>query len=392
MRLANQEDVKNYLKDQGWVPTLWNLKKDKTGKPVKVKGKAIQTSPKLQEQGQLCPNLEALDGPLAKMIVRWLSLRNRKSVVEGWLSNERLERDHCLSAGASGIANTHRQRHTEVVNVPKADPSVTLGKEMRALYTARPGRYLVGFDAHALEARVEAHYVIPYEGGEEYAAELIEGDIHMRTVESVFGDKIRKKLGDIPLDKEHPLVKMYRSKSKNVKYASSYGAQPEKLAATAGLPSSEGQIIFDRFWEGARPLKLFKDKLEQFWEERGNKKWVEAIDGRRVYSRSKHSLVNLVFQSCGAIVMDTAGLFLNKALGGIKWSIDKTPVYQYNASKIYRTGYFHDEYVFDCPSEEIAEEVGEMGCKAIEKAGEYLKLRVKTTASYKVGKTWADIH
>jgi hypothetical protein len=136
-----------------------------------------------------------------------------------------------LSAGASGIANTHRQRHTEVVNVPKADPSVTLGKEMRALYTARPGRWLVGFDAHALEARVEAHYVIPYEGGEEYAAELIEGDIHMRTVRSVFGERLRELMGDVEFERGIPLVETYRSKSKNVKYAS-----------TLAIASSSGNI------------------------------------------------------------------------------------------------------------------------------------------------------
>ena len=45
-----------------------------------AKGKLIPTSPKMQEAGKLCPNLEALDGDLPKQIVKYLSLRNRLSV------------------------------------------------------------------------------------------------------------------------------------------------------------------------------------------------------------------------------------------------------------------------------------------------------------------------
>lgn len=34
MTLANQDDLKDWLLEQGWEPTLWNLKKDERGKPV----------------------------------------------------------------------------------------------------------------------------------------------------------------------------------------------------------------------------------------------------------------------------------------------------------------------------------------------------------------------
>ena len=51
------------------------------------KGKYIKTTPKIQNAGQLCPNLLKLDGEIPKKLVKFLSLRNGKGVVEGWLSN-----------------------------------------------------------------------------------------------------------------------------------------------------------------------------------------------------------------------------------------------------------------------------------------------------------------
>ena len=43
-------------------------------------------------------------------------------------------------------------------------------------------------------------------------------------------------------------------------------------------------------------------------------------------------------------------------------------------------------------NEELAEEVGQIAVKAIQEAGEQLKLRVPLAAEYKVGKNWAETH
>lgn len=116
MDLSNQDDLKNWLIAEGWEPTLWNVKKDANGKPVrdpKTKG-TIRTTPKMQENGRLCPNLEEMSGDLVKPVVTWLSYRNRKSVIEGWLENPRLAFDGRLGAASSGVTNTFRQKHTTV--------------------------------------------------------------------------------------------------------------------------------------------------------------------------------------------------------------------------------------------------------------------------------------
>lgn len=393
MKLSNQDDIKDYLIEQGWIPTLYNFKKDQRGKPIRdAKGNYIKTTPKMQENGKLCPNLEKMEAELAKKICKWLSLRNRGSVIEGWLGNDRLDFDGRLSAGSSGITPTSRHKHTVVVNLPKAEDSVLLGKEVRSLfYVARPGYVFVGYDAAALEARNEAHYCKPFPGGEEYAFDLIDGDIHMKTVEKVYFDKVAHILGTDRWHKEDPDVKPWRNKSKNVRYASSYGAQAKKMASTLGCSVEEAQDVLDAFWEAAKPLALFKDKITQYWESVGQKKFIKGIDGRHIWTRAKHAVVNSAFQSCGAIAMDYSSLFMDKWLGGLVLDKNKKPCYSYRECCVYRVAYVHDELLFEVP-EHLAEEIGEMGVRSIESAGRMLKMRVPLSGSYKVGPTWASVH
>lgn len=145
-----------------WKPTLYNYQKDSNGKPVRdQKGKLIPTSPKIQEAGKICPNLMEMEGDLVKLVVKWLSLRNRQSVLQGWLSNPRLQMDGRIGAGRTGIAATHRQKHKVIVNVPKASEKVLLGKEFRSLFICEEGTKIAAGDAAALEGRVQGHYCVP---------------------------------------------------------------------------------------------------------------------------------------------------------------------------------------------------------------------------------------
>ena len=394
MKLGNQDDLKDWLIREGWEPTLWNYKKDARGKPMRdEKGQLIQTSPKMSDKGRLCPNLELMSGALVQPVVTWLSLRNRKSVVEGWLENERLAWDGRLSAGASGLTPTFRFKHTVCVNVPKADPSVTLGKEMRSLFiSSRPGYKFVGWDAVALEGRMEAHYCYPFEGGEAYAEQLLDGDIHSKNALIFY----EKELGKLGITHEFEGIKddarfiPYRNRSKNGKYSLTFGAQPKKLASTLGIPEHEAVPTFDAFWDGNTALKGFRDRITAVWESIG-KKYIVGLDGRKVYTRSKHALVNSAFQSGGAIVMEYSAIFMDKWLGGLVLDNCGVPCYSYKGQYVYRVGFWHDELATEVP-EDLAEEIKALGVKSIEMAGKHLKLRVPLAGSGKVGDNWASVH
>lgn len=394
MEMANQDQMKDWFIEQGWKPTLWNYQKDSNGKPVRDKnGKLLPTSPKIQETQKICPNLERMEGPLVKLVVKWLSLRNRLSVLQGWMDNPRLQMDGRIGAGRTGIAATHRQKHKVVVNVPKASEKVLLGKEFRSLWICEEGYKIAAGDAAALEGRVQGHYCYKYDNGAT-AYELLQGDVHSKNARFAFYDHVpdvqKFDIYSADFSKDDPTFKPYRDTSKNGYYACMYGCAGAKLASTLGIPLKMGNEKLEAFWEANPATKSLKENLEKYWLTRGESKYLPAIDGRMLCTRKKSALLNTIFQSCGGIVMDYACCFLDLWLGGVKWK-DRKPYYLYRGYIVKRIGYFHDEVEFEC-EDGIADEVAKMIEKAIEKAGEHLKLRVPLAGEGKVGINWMETH
>lgn len=392
MEMANQDQMKDWFLSMGWEPTLWNYQRGPDGKPVRdpLTRELIKTSPKIQEAGKICPNLESMEGDIVKQVVKWLSLRNRQSVLQGWMDNPRLTVDGRIGASRSGIAATHRQRHSVVVNVPKASDKVLLGKEFRSLWIAEPGFLVAAADAAALEGRVQGHYTWKYDDGLT-AKELIDGDIHSKTAKSVYFDELKNvDIHSPDFNKDDPFFKPFRDRSKNVFYAGLYGAGDAKIASTAGLPEERGAEISEKFWAANAATKQLKDNLEKYWNKTGKKKYLPAIDGRQLCTRKKSALLNTIFQSCGGIAMDYALCKMDSWLGEIHWE-DRKPYYLYKGYKVRRIGYFHDEAEFEA-EEPIAEEIGDMIVRAITWAGKFLKIKVPLEGESKVGKSWKETH
>ena len=395
MLISNQEQIKEFLLEQGWVPTLYNFKRGPDGKPERdpLTRQLIKTSPKMQEQGKLCPNLEEMEGDLVKKIVKWLSLRNRQSVLRGWLEDPRLKYDGRLSPRRSGIAATHRQKHAVIVNVPKADPKVLLGFEFRELFICRDGYKISAGDAAAIEGRVQGHYAWKYDNGVT-ADELLKGDVHSKNAKAFYKKNPIVAAIDILADdfsKDSDVWKPFRNKSKNGFYAILYGAAAPKVASTLGIPESDGQEALEAFWEANPGTKQLKEAVESYWNTIGKKKYLPAIDGRILHTRKKSALLNTLFQSCGGIIMDYAGCFMDMWLGDIYFDEFRRPYYIYKGYKVSRIGYYHDELEYE-PEDPIAEDVGVMIEKAIEKAGKFLGIKVPLAGEAKVGINWRETH
>jgi hypothetical protein len=393
MSLEDQVELKNYFLSIGWEPTLWNFKKGKDGKPVKdKKNQLIKTTPKIQENQVICPNLLELDGELPKKITRFLSLRNRLGVLSGWLEHPRLKFDGRLPAGSSGLASTHRQRHTTVVNVPKAQDDVLLGHEFRSLFTVEDGMRLIGCDQAALEARCEAHWVYRYEGGPERANDLIFGDLHSKNAKVFFPEEtLNYDIASPDFSKDDIGFKKYRSLSKNGAYCLAYGGSPKKLASTLRKSEHDGKRLYDLYWENNPSLKALKDKIEYFWERQGGKKWIPGIDKRRLHSRSKHSLVNLLFQSTGAVIVDYAVCLFDMKMGGLKIDERGIPYYLWQGKIVKRVGYFHDEIQIEA-EESVAEDLAPVMEWCMEEAGRRLKLNIPLVGESKIGINWKEVH
>lgn len=384
MKLSNQEDIKRWLVEvEGWIPTLFNFKDATKGsdkkklpdfeieekvwdyvvenrngiyapflsgeldgldirkitskdhkdfKKLLKKARRLPTSAKFKdERGKLCPMLDEMRGDMAKKIVTWLSCRNRRSVIKtkdekkntGWLNHPRLKLDGKLPARYSGLTPTFRRKHSVVANVPSTD--ALYGQEMRDLFTVPEGYWQWGIDGSNLEGMVAAEAAYPFDGGEYYRS--LSGDQHS-TNAAAYSAACRREVT--------------RSAGKSITYGIMYGAQAPKIAVMLGVDRDTGQKVIDAFWNTNFGLKGCKEYLEKFWESTG-KKYILGFDKRKIYIRSKHSLLNAYLQSGGAIGMDIAGTLWHERSQN-EGLLDKG---------VARTIYYHDEYQLQVPESEI---------------------------------------
>lgn len=460
MKLADQDAIKQYLLKQGWEPTSWkekdltiNTKKRKLDsikfkkaveryieqtmdseytsfrlthlkvKPAELRRKLLQhdrsrplrvlSTPSLTigTDKQICPDLVALGSKFEWVadLVLWLTYRHRRNSIQsvkgsGWLNSERILIDNRISTPADTLGtNTFRYTHKEVANVPRS--TSVYGELMRALFGVPEGEYQIGSDAAGLEARVEGHFTKQFEGGEEYAKALISekpNDIH--TVNA----------GKMDVD---------RDTAKTLKYATTYGAQVKKIAKTLGCSIAEAERIFEDFWNASLPLKMLKERVANYWKSKGRKVFIKGIDGRKLMTRSEHSLLNVLFQSTGAIVMKRQMVLYMRKLK--KRGIYSNP-FRDSEIKASQMMHYHDEcqwqvnpklvdmYEFDTKEEAEAfsiegkilsnihehkgkfvrgwSEVGQTFAETMAEAGEFYNFRVPLAADYDIGKNWAETH
>jgi len=343
MVIGDQQHFKQWLLDeQNWSPVFYNYQKDAKGKPVKdSNNKLILTSPKLQEAGVICPSLLALEGPLVKEVVKFLSLRNRASVINSWINNPRLEYDGRIGASATKIATSHRQCHSVVCNVPRAGGQSLYGDELRSLFCAQEGNVIAAADSSGLEQRCAGHMTFKYDGGE-FARELLDGDVHSKVACSMFPEETKGfDYQAADFNKEDPKFKPYRNKAKAAGYAILYGCSPAKLAKMVGASETKGKKMHKAYWDANPAMAKFIENLTKWWETTGKQTFVPAVDGRLLRTRSKHSLANNILQSLGAILMDTACCIMDSWLGDMHIDEKGRPYYLLDGFKVMRTIYYH---------------------------------------------------
>lgn len=393
MEIEDGAELKQYFLDSGWVPSdeYWNFKKGDDGKPIRdERGKLIKTTPKINQAGQLCPNLEKLQGNVPSKVVKFLSYRNRLGILSGWLNNWRIAFDGRLSSEISGYAPTSRVKHKTVVNVPKADPKVLLGNEMRELFTVEEGNFYVGADAAALENRTLSHYTYKYDNGA-FAKLQTEGDPHSFNAFAFFPHLHKDFDIDNPENKENPVFKTWRNKAKTGAYLLAFGGGAPKLASSLGLSKEEGRKAFDNYWEKNKGLGLLKESVEKYFETEGQGKYIPAIDGRLVSVRGKNVLLSCLGQGLGAIAMSYAACLIDTWFGDLYLDDIGRPYYLVNGFKVRRLSQVHDEHSWEC-EDGIQDYVVKVAVDAIVKAGEVLKLSLPLDGEGKIGKTWKDVH
>lgn len=150
--------------------------------------------------------------------------------------------------------------------------------------------------------------------------------------------------------------------------------------ASPARQAQTGKRLKAKFFKAIPAIKRLIDDVQSTVASRP---YLYGIDGRRLHVRSKHSALNTLLQSAGAVLVKLATVICNKeAKARFGWvqGRDYTQVL-----------HIHDEAQFQCPKEN-AELLGKLFVESIEIAGRHFGMRCPTTGEYKIGNNWAETH
>ena len=339
--MGNLAQVKEYLYSIGWQPDDWKM--ERMGREF------IKNTPKLTKT-----SLEKL-GNEGIMIDQWTTFRSRKGVVEGWLNNLKDNRLH----GKLWIVGTptFRCRHEVIANLPAAN--ATLGKSIRELLVAEPGRKIVGADSSGNQFRSLAHYV----KSDSLTNQILDGDIHQYNAD---------------------IIKTDRRTAKTWIYAFLFGAGATKLGKvlTGKGNLNAGKESIERYGDAIPGLKTLKDKLVSMWNvtDSHNSKaegYVPGLDGRKVYVPQDYQTLNYLLQSCEAITTKAALHYQMKKIKEEKLNADPRL-------------YYHDEVAWSV-AEEDAQRVLEILTESFAEGPKEMGVTIMAGEGT-IGNNYAEVH
>ena len=166
-----------------------------------------------------------------------------------------------------------------------------------------------------------------------------------------------------------------RNQAKTFFYALIYGAGNEKIGKIIGKGAYAGGQIKKKFLDN---IPAIKKVLDDCAFQIADKDTITLLDNREVPCRSKHVGLNVQLQGDGAIIMKLALCIL----------IHKLKKYE---GKFGLMATVHDEWQFEAHPD-IADDLGKLGCEAIQEAGKRLECRMPLDGEYAIGKSWAECH
>jgi DNA polymerase I len=385
-----------------FLPVVENRVSAKTGKPLKSKVTVFnpasrpQTAKRLQacypeivfnstEKGNVKVDDDVLEllgekYPEAKILARYQLLNKRIAQIadgkEAWLKHCQLYGDGRIhgsvvtNACISGRCSHKRPNMAQIPSVGHA-----YGAECRSLFYAPEGWVLVGADASGLELRALGAMLAHFDGGE--YARLVSNpdrDVHFHNA-CLFGIHS----ADLPIEKAT------RDLSKRLIYCILYGGGAKKTGSIVVPNESEhtqyeiGKKTIDTFYKNLPAIKQLKDLIDKRITERG---YLIGIDGRKLQIRSRHSALNQLLQSTGAITVKKATTILYNDLTnkGLTWGKDFGFV-----------AHIHDE-VQALVKPEYADLYKNLAIDSFRKSGEYFNLKCPMTGEARVGQNWMETH
>lgn len=356
-------------------------------------GKKVPPQPKVDEDV-----LKGLPYPEAQMLAEYMLVLKRLGQLavgkKAWLkvaeetehpNGEKTYRIHARVNTNGAVTGRCTHSDPNLAQVPKNSAAVTQypdapelhGFACRDLFEASKGMTLVGFDGAALELRMLAHFISPWDKGE-YAKIVDEG---------------RKEDGTDPHSWLRDLIgadllggmAQGRDNAKTVMYADLYGAGNLKIGSIVIPHSSDrekmelGREIKEKMASRFTAKAMLQRALTEKVEKHG---FLNGMDGRKLTIRKAHASLNTLLQSAGALVMKKSLVVLDRDLQreGLKPGID----YEFVLN-------IHDE-----AQAEVRPELVDLYMATAEgslpKVGRMWRMKCPLKAEADKGSSWAHTH
>ncbi|REJ61409.1 MAG: DNA polymerase [Bacteroidetes bacterium] len=398
---ARRSEIHDQLQEV-FPPIVEERVSEKTGKKLKDRvvlfnpGSRQQTAQRLRERypeisfsqtekGNVKVDDEVLEKlgakyPEAKLLAEYQTLNKRLGQIaegkEAWLTHSRVfddSRIHGTVITNACISGRCSHRRPNMAQIPSVGHQY--GAECRALFVAPMGWLLCGSDASGLELRALGAWLAHFDGGEYAKLVSTDGfDIHTHNAK-LFGI----------FDGQGDISKATRDLSKRLIYALLYGAGSKKVGSVIDPTLNEwkqadlGKETINTFYKNLPAIKQLKDKIDERISERG---YLTGIDGRHLQIRSRHSALNQLLQSTGAITVKKATTILYDDLKelGLRWGQDYAFV-----------AHVHDE-IQSLVRPQFVEAYKTLAIASFRKSGEYFNLKCPMTGEARVGHNWMETH
>lgn len=369
---------KDWLYSLGWVPQTFKYQRNKETGDIKEIPQINKTK---QEGGGVCESVQKLydKDPSLEHLDNYSILSHRISILKGFLRD--VDEDGYLQAKVSGLTNTMRFKHAEIVNLPK--PETPFGENLRACLISPEGKELCGSDMSGLEDRLKQHYLYPYDP--DYVSELQDDDYDSHLDIAVLGGLLTEAEAEAYKNGDHS-KKAVRSIAKNTNYCAQYGGGKKRISITAGVDDATASNLYEAYWKKNWAIRACsKDQIvkEVLNSNEEMQKWLyNPISGFWYSLRTEKDVFSTLVQGSAAYCFDT-------------W------VSHILADRPEITAQFHDEVVltvdkghshFNKETHKWEGPIVDWLKDCIEETNEFLQLNVKLDIDVQFGHRYSEIH
>lgn len=356
--------IKDWLFSLGWEPQHFKFIRDK-------KTNEFRQVPQIsseQDGTELCESVIELSEkvPELKALAGYSTVKHRIKLYEGFLRD--CDNDGKIQWDMGGFTNTFRLKHRKVVNLP--NPHAPFAENVRAVFIAQEGNYLIGSDLSGIEDATKQNYIYPFDPEYVKSMQTEDWDAHLDICIKaglLTEEQVQKhKRGEANF-------KLERQKGKVVNFSATYKVGAKTLARNMKVSEKEAKKILDAYWDRNWAIKKFETTC--LVKNIDGQMWVkQPVSGFWYTLRTQKDIFSTVNQGTAVYVFDIWCKHLRNL--GLKIS-----------------GQTHDELIVECKfSDYNFEEVKGLIKESMNKVNEELKLNVEIKCSVDFGRTYLDVH